>query len=169
MEARRLLRHRHFAMLTDFEISDVSCIIDRNETKQGSVMDSLVARSVFFVKDAERSIRFYTERLGFSLDWKHEEQGRPFVFQVSLLGFQLILNQTEAWTGDRAGHGRVFIGINDDQLDSFRRHIEAKGIETTVLHWGAPTLVMRDLDNNEFFFWLPESERARLEAQLPGA
>jgi catechol 2,3-dioxygenase-like lactoylglutathione lyase family enzyme len=127
-------------------------------------MHSLGAKSVFFVKDAERSMDFYTQRLGFSLDWKHDEQGRPFVFQVSLLGFQLILNQTEAWTDDRAGHGRVFIGIDDDQVDSFRRHIESKGIETTVLHWGAPTLVIRDLDKNEFFFWLPESERAKLLA-----
>lgn len=124
---------------------------------------------MFFVKDAERSISFYTQRLGFSLDWKHEEQGSSFVVQVSLLGFQLILNQTEAWTDDRAGHGRVFIGINDDQLDSLRRHVEAKGIETTLLHWGAPTLVIRDLDNNKIFFWLPESERARLEAKRPGA
>ena len=132
-------------------------------------MDDLGARSVFFVKDAKRSISFYTEQLGFSLDWKHEEQGRPFVFQVSLCGFQLILNQTEACTDDRAGHGRVFIGLDADPVDPFRRHIEAKGIETTVLHWGAPTLVIRDLDKNEFFFWLPESERANLEAKLAGA
>jgi hypothetical protein len=41
-----------------------------------------------------------------------------------------------------------------------------KGIETTVLHWGAPTLVIRDTDGNELFIWLPESERASLEAKL---
>jgi hypothetical protein len=33
---------------------------------------------------------------------------------------------------------------------------------TTVLHWGEPTLVIRDLDGNELFFWYPEKERARL-------
>jgi len=37
------------------------------------------------------------------------------------------------------------------------------------LQWGAPTLVIRDLDENELFFWLPESERASLEAELSGA
>jgi catechol 2,3-dioxygenase-like lactoylglutathione lyase family enzyme len=58
-------------------------------------MDHLDARSVFFVKDAERSLRFYTDALGFSLDWTHQEQGKAFVFQVSLFGFQLILNQIE--------------------------------------------------------------------------
>ena len=129
-------------------------------------MDNLAARCVFFVKDAERSLCFYTDRLGFTLDWNHTEQGKGFVFQVSLFGFQLILNQTEAWTDERAGHGRVFIGIDEDQVEPFRRHLTEKLIKTTVFHWGAPTLVIRDVDDNELFFWLPDSERAGLEAQL---
>ena len=132
-------------------------------------MSNFYARSVFFVKDAERALRFYTETLGFSLDWNHQEQGLAFVFQVSLLGFELILNQTEAWTEDRAGHGRLFIGLDEDQVDAFRKHIEENGIKTTVLEWGNPTLVIRDLDENELFFWLPESERASLQAQPAGA
>ena len=39
-------------------------------------MDNFFGRSVFFVKDAERSLKFYTETLGFSLEWNHQEQGR---------------------------------------------------------------------------------------------
>jgi catechol 2,3-dioxygenase-like lactoylglutathione lyase family enzyme len=132
-------------------------------------MNNLFARSVFFAQDAERSLRFYTETLGFSLEWKYEEQGRVFVFEVSLLGFQLILNQTEPPTEDRAGHGRVFIGLDDEQVDGFREHIRNKGIKTDVVQWGAPTLVIRDLDGNELFFWLPTSERASLTAQVAGA
>jgi catechol 2,3-dioxygenase-like lactoylglutathione lyase family enzyme len=131
-----------------------------------SSVEILYARSVFFVRDAERALRFYTETLGFKLDWSHEEHGRPFVLQVSLLGFQLILNQTESWTENRAGHGRVFIGLDDDQIEPFHRHLREWRIKPTVLHWGAPTLVIRDVDANELFFWLPESERARLEAEL---
>jgi len=61
-------------------------------------MDSLYGRSVFFVKEAEDSLAFYTQNLGFTLDWDHQVEGRPFVFQVSLFGFQLILNQIEDWT-----------------------------------------------------------------------
>ena len=132
-------------------------------------MENLYARTVFFVKDAERSLRFYTDTLGFTLDWNHQEQERAFVFQVSLLGFQLILNQTEPWTENRAGHGRVFIGLDKDQVEPFRRHLEEKHIKTAALHWGAPTLVIRDVDENELFIWLPESERASLEAELSGA
>ena len=130
------------------------------------IVDNFYARSVFFTKDAERSLTFYRETLGFSLDWNYQEEGRVFVFQVSLLGFELILNQTGPRTEDRAGHGRLFIGLEDDQAGAFRKHIEEKGIKTTVVDWGNPTLVIRDLDENELFFGLPESERASLQAQL---
>jgi hypothetical protein len=44
-----------------------------------------------------------------------------------------------------AGHGRAFIGLDQDQVEPFRRHLRDKGIETTVLHWGAPTLAIRDM------------------------
>ena len=66
-------------------------------------MNHLYARSVFFVNDAERSLRFYTEQLGFSLDWDSKDG----VFQVSLFGFELILNEIADHTRARAGHGRV--------------------------------------------------------------
>jgi catechol 2,3-dioxygenase-like lactoylglutathione lyase family enzyme len=142
---------------------------DRVSEGKVEIMDNLYARSVFFVKDAERSLRFYTQTLGFSLDWNYQEQGRAWVFQVSLLGFELILNQIEPSTEGRAGHGRLFIGLDDDQMIAFRRHVEGKGIKTNVLQWGNPTLVILDLDENELFFWLPESERAILQAQLENA
>jgi len=126
-------------------------------------MGDLHARTVFFVKEAQRSLSFYTETLGFSLDWNYEHEGRAFVCQVSLLGIQLILNQTEDWTKDRPGHGRVFIGLDDDQIECFRQHIEKHSIETTVTQWGEPTIAIRDPDGNELFFWLSDEERAALE------
>ena len=85
---------------------------------------------------------------------------------MSLFGFQLILNQIEDWTKDRAGHGRVFLGLDDNQIAALRQHISARGIKATLFHWGAPTLVIRDLDGNEFFFWVPESEWASLESEF---
>jgi catechol 2,3-dioxygenase-like lactoylglutathione lyase family enzyme len=102
----------------------------------------LTPEQVFFVKDAERALRFYTEVLDFKLDWTHEGNGRPFVFQVSLFALQLILNQEEDWTSGRAGHGRVFIAIYQPQLELFRRYLTENSIKTTVLYWGAPTLAI---------------------------
>ena len=129
-------------------------------------MEDFFGRTVFFVKDAERSLAFYTETLGFTLDWNHQEQGRAFVFQVSLFGFQLILNQVEEWTQDRAGHGRVFVGLEDEQIAALRKHIGENGIQSKIFRWGAPTLVLTDLDQNELFFSLPRSEWESLEKAL---
>ena len=117
-------------------------------------MDSFYGRAVFFVRDGARSLAFYTESLGFSLNWNQEVDGRPFVFEVGLFGFQLILNQTESYSTARAGHGRVFVGLDREQSEALQRHIEAKGIATTTVDWGRPTLVIRDPDENELFFWL---------------
>ena len=121
-------------------------------------MNNLYARSVFFVNDAEQSLRFCTEQLGFSLDWDSKDG----VFQVSLYGFELILNETDARTGARAGHGRVFIGLDDDQGEPLRNHIAANGIQTLRVDWGRPTLVVRDVDANELFFWLPHDDFTNL-------
>lgn len=117
-------------------------------------MTNLYARSVFFVADAERSLRYYTEQLGFSPDWDSHDG----VLQVSLFGFELILNQVDDRTRGRAGHGRVFIGLEDDQADALRAHIARHGIETRRVQWGRPTLVVRDPDANELFFWMPRDD-----------
>jgi catechol 2,3-dioxygenase-like lactoylglutathione lyase family enzyme len=121
-------------------------------------MNNFYARSVFFVKDAELSRQFYVERLGFSEDWNHREDGRTYVCQVSLFGFELILNETYMNTLPRAGHGRVFIGLDDDQLEPLRDHLTAKNIPVERVDWGRPTLVLRDLDGNEIFIWLPHDD-----------
>lgn len=122
-------------------------------------MTNLYARTVFFVADADRSRRFYTEELGFSLDWDSEDG----VFQVSLFGFELILNQGWRRTRGHVGHGRVFIGLEDDQGEPFRKHIADKRIKTFRVEWGRPTLVIRDVDANELFFWLPHDDFSSLE------
>ena len=121
-------------------------------------MNNVYARSVFFVKDAERALRFYVDQLGFAEDWNYREEGRTFVCQVSLFGFELILNETYGRTAPQAGHGRVFIGLDDDQGEPLKRHIEARGIQTQRVDWGRPTLLIKDLDGNEILFWVPNDD-----------
>lgn len=126
-------------------------------------MNNLYARSVFFVNDAERSLHFYTEQLGFSTDWNYQEDGRAAVCQISLFGFELILNQTHEPIRSRAGHGRVFIGLDDDQVEPLRTHLLERRIQTQRIDWGRPTLVITDIDGNELFFW-PAFEMRAVEA-----
>ena len=116
-------------------------------------MNNLYARAVFFVENTERSLRHYVDQMGFAEDWSHLEEGRVYVCQVSLFGFELILNQINDQTRTRAGHGRVFIGLENDQIEPVRNHIATHGLETERRDWGQPTLVVRDLDGNELFFW----------------
>ncbi len=130
-------------------------------------MENFYARSVFFVKNAEESLAFYTQTLGFGLDWNPQHEGRTWVFQVSLFGFELILNQAYGPTQNRSGHGRAFIGLEADQAAPLLRHIRERGIKAMRGEWGRPTLVLCDPDGNELFFWIPDSEWANLPPDLP--
>jgi len=131
-------------------------------------VNDMGGRCVFFVRDTPSAVEYYTKSLGFSLDWTHEEQGRAFVVQVSLFGLQIILNQTESDTQDRPGHGRIFVGLDDAQSAALLQHVERRGIKMAYTHWGEPTAVIADLDRNELFVWLSDSERVKW-AQVHGA
>jgi catechol 2,3-dioxygenase-like lactoylglutathione lyase family enzyme len=127
-------------------------------------MNNLYARAVFFVDNAEQSLRFYVQQLCFTEDWSYKEEDRVYVCQVSLFGFELILNEVNDETRARVGHGRVFIGLEDDQIEPVRKHIAANSIQVERREWGQPTLVIRDLDANELFFWdWPNKETSTLE------
>ncbi len=126
-------------------------------------MNNLYARCVFFVRDADESRAFYTERLGFSLDWDFREDGRTEVCQVSLFGFELILNRVHDRTSDRAGHGRAFVGLDDGQREPLREHLSSRSITARRVDWGRPTLVLEDPDRNELFFWLPGDDLSGFE------
>lgn len=124
---------------------------------------NLYSRTVFFVSDAERATHFYTDQLGFSLDWDSKDG----VCQVSLLGFELILNRAWKETLPRAGHGRLFIGVDEEQSEPLRKHLAAKGIRPRRVEWGRPTLVIADPDGNELFFWLPHDDFSGIDLE-PG-
>lgn len=132
-------------------------------------MQEFAARPVFFVRDTPRAMEFYRDTLGFQVDWTHEEKGRPYVVQVSLFGLQVILNQAEAPEHERPGHGRLFAGLDDAQSAVLLKHIAARGICPAYTHWGAPTLVLFDLDRNELFFWLSDAQRALWQQTNRGA
>jgi catechol 2,3-dioxygenase-like lactoylglutathione lyase family enzyme len=108
-------------------------------------------RPVFFVKKAESSIDFYRRKLGFSLDWSHEEGGQVYVCQVSKYGFELILAEDAI----KSGKARVFISLDSEQEKLLREEIQDKRIEATDSRWGMPIIKILDLDQNELFFSPP--------------
>lgn len=117
-------------------------------------MDNLYARAVFFIADPERSRRYYAEQLGCTLDWDSNDG----VFQVGLFGAEIILNVEWQHTVGQAGHGRLFIGLEDDQSAMLRKHFAKRGVRGTRVEWGRPTLAIEDPDGNELFFWFVNDE-----------
>ena len=51
-------------------------------------MDDWYARAVFFVSDGERSLHFYTEKLGFKVDWKFGTKAAPTSFRSSCMALR---------------------------------------------------------------------------------
>ena len=111
-------------------------------------------RMVFFVEDTQKSLAFYVEKLGFTEDWTHVENDEMLVAQVNRDGFEIILNKDV----NKAGKGKVFISLDDEQVDPLRKEIKEKGLMTTARSWGMPVTEILDLDKNELLFSPPVSE-----------
>ena len=87
--------------------------------------------------------------------------------ETFLHGFELILNQAYGSTKDRVGHGRVFLGLETDQSLALLKHVQERSVRLMRHEWGRPTLVIRDPDKHELFFWIPETEWEGVPSDLP--
>jgi len=127
-------------------------------------MTGWFARPVLHVKDVEASLRFYVDRLGFTIPWRYEEGGRAHVAQVDRQGCALILADT--WP-EKIGKGLMFISLNAEPeaqvaaLDALRAEFEAKGAPVKEGSWGYRLLVVDDPDGNQLFFNYPSETGSR--------
>jgi catechol 2,3-dioxygenase-like lactoylglutathione lyase family enzyme len=128
-------------------------------------MTDWFARPVLHVSDLEASLRFYVDRLGFTIPWRFDEDGRAHVAQVDRQGCALILS--DQWPA-KVGKGLMFISLNvspNDEpetreaavaaLDALRAELEAKGAPVKDGSWGYRLLVVDDPDGNQLFFNYP--------------
>jgi uncharacterized glyoxalase superfamily protein PhnB len=121
-------------------------------------MTDWFARPVLHVTDVEASLGFYANRLGFTIPWRYEEDGRAHVAQVERQGCTLILADT--WP-EKIGKGLMFISLNVEPetqiaaLDALRAELEAKGVPVKEGSWGYRLLVVDDPDGNQLFFNYP--------------
>jgi catechol 2,3-dioxygenase-like lactoylglutathione lyase family enzyme len=120
------------------------------------------ARPVLHVSSVEGSLRFYVDRLGFTVAWRFEQDGRTFVAQVDRGSCALILS--DQWP-EKVGKGLVFISLNVEPdtheaavaaLDALRAELEARGAPVKDGRWGYRLLVIDDPDGNQLFFNYPD-------------
>lgn len=119
------------------------------------------ARPILSVKDVEASLRYYVDKLGFTIPWRYDENGKAHVAQVDRQGSALILADT--WPA-KIGQAQIFVSLNTEPatyeagtaaLDSLRAELEAKGVKVKDGSWGYRLLVVEDLDGNQILFNYP--------------
>jgi catechol 2,3-dioxygenase-like lactoylglutathione lyase family enzyme len=124
-------------------------------------MSEWFARPVLHVSSVEASLRFYVERLGFTVAWRYDDDGRTFVAQVDRSSCALILS--DQWP-EKVGKSLMFISLNVEPetreaavaaLDALRAELESRGAAVKDGWWGYRLLVVEDPDGNQLFFNYP--------------
>ena len=111
------------------------------------------SRPVFFVEHVGRSLAFYTEKLGFSVENRYEEDGEILVAQVNRENCEILLNCQQP---QKTGRGRMFISLDMEGLRALRAEFEKRGAPIVDGWWGYDTMIITDPDGNELFFPYPQ-------------
>ena len=125
-------------------------------------MNIWYSRPVFFVESVERSIAFYTEKLGFAESTRYEEDGKILVAQVDREDCEVLLNCQQP---QKNGQSRIFISIDIEPLQALRAEFEGRGAPIKDGWWGYDTMIIEDPDGNELFFPYPKNHAK--ENQIP--
>jgi catechol 2,3-dioxygenase-like lactoylglutathione lyase family enzyme len=97
--------------------------------------------------DLDRSIRFYTERVGLELDFRHAD----FYAGIRSGGGSFHLKQVDVPDPsitfvDEGGHLHLYLGVDD--VDSFAERLRSSGVELIQppcnTDWGTRELVFHD-------------------------
>ena len=130
-------------------------------------MTDWFARPVLHVKDVEVSLLFYVDRLGFTIPWRYDEEGRARVAQLDRQGCALILADT--WP-EKIGKAVIFISLNAEPatreaavaaLDALRAELVARDVAVKDGSWGYRVLVVDDPDGNQLLFNYPSETASR--------
>ncbi|HSY69240.1 MAG TPA: VOC family protein [Edaphobacter sp.] len=119
------------------------------------------SRPVLFVESVERSIAFYTEKLGFVESTRYEEGGKVLVAQVNREDCEVLLNCQQP---EKTGRGRIFISIDLAPLQALRTEFEDRGAPIKDGWWGYDTMIIEDPDGNELFFPYPNDVKEQSAA-----
>jgi len=132
-------------------------------------MTDWFARPVLHVSNVEASLGFYVDRLGFTVAWRVEWDGRAHVAEVDRQGCALILS--DEWP-EKVGKGLIFISLNVEPatheaevaaVDALRAELDARKVTVKDGRWGYKLLVVEDLDGNQLFFPYPNKPETKVE------
>jgi catechol 2,3-dioxygenase-like lactoylglutathione lyase family enzyme len=126
-------------------------------------MTEWFARPVLHGSSVAASLRFYEDRLGFTVPWRVDVEGHTYVAEVDRQGCALILS--EQWP-EKVGKGLMFISLNVEALtheaevaavDALRAELEGRDVSVKDGHWGYRVLVVEDPDGNQLFVPYPNA------------
>ena len=113
-------------------------------------MSDWSSSTLVFVRDVGEAIGFYVERLGFTLNMRHEEDGRTLVAGISRgSGCGLLL--TAQWP-ERVGTAILYTHLPDDALERLLAELRQQGLVAKDGWWGTPLAIIEDPDGNQLFF-----------------
>jgi catechol 2,3-dioxygenase-like lactoylglutathione lyase family enzyme len=104
------------------------------------------------ITNAEKSLAFYVDGLGFSVDWKHQfEPGYPLFFQITRAGQTIFLSEH---SGDCEVGGAVYFMVPD--VDACYSAFLGRGVSFSKLPedtpWGTREMLLIDPDGNRLRF-----------------
>lgn len=118
-------------------------------------MGNWYTRPVLAVRDITAALGFYSTKLGFKEDWRHEEQGQLQIVQISRAGCELILSGQ--WP-DEAGRGLLFISLTLADFEGLTSEARERGFELKSGSWGYELAIVEDPDGNRLWFPKPTKE-----------
>ena len=108
------------------------------------------------VKDLEKSLLWYRDVMGFTVDRKHEREGKLMAVSLSAGGVRVLIGQDDGAKGwDRVkGDGFSMMITTDQNIDELAKQIKERGgvldMEPADTPWGTRAFRLRDPDGFRF-------------------
>jgi lactoylglutathione lyase len=108
------------------------------------------------VNDLEKSLAWYTDVLGFTVDQRHEREGKVMAISLKAGDVRVLIGRDDGAKGfDRVkGEGFSMMITTEQNIDDLAKAIEARGgtlaTQPTDMPWGARVFRVQDPDGFKF-------------------
>jgi uncharacterized glyoxalase superfamily protein PhnB len=113
-----------------------------------------VSSTLVFVSDVDEALGFYVDRLGFTLNMRHVEEGRILVAGISRGdGCSVLL--TSQWP-DKVGKAVLYTAPDAQEFQQTCAELQARGVPLEDGWWGKALVIVTDRDGNQIWFARPD-------------